>query len=128
MRRFVRVDGGTAGLVEDCVSGRRCELSAALLDVLQCYMGQFELLSEIQGLRSSFAIDWRPAQRLLVYLKSALLVCHLEVEEGYPGNGRARLLSVRRDGQPVDTSGLKPYKTDPSLTDWLVFLSSSPLI
>ena len=51
-RVCVQVDEGTAGLVEDSVSGRRCELSAALLDVLQCYMGQFELLSEIQGLRS----------------------------------------------------------------------------
>ncbi|XP_036944213.1 uncharacterized protein si:dkey-225f5.4 [Acanthopagrus latus] len=124
----LQVNEGTAGLVEDCMSGRRSELSAALLEVMQCYMGQFELLSEIQGLRSSFAIDWRPAQRLLVYLKTALLVCHLEVEEGYPSSGRARLLSVRRDGQPVDTSGLKPGTSDPSLTDWLVFLCSSPLI
>lgn len=55
----------------------------------------------------SFAIDWHPAQRLLVYLKTASLVCQLEVEEGYPRVGRARLLSVRRDGQHVDTSGLK---------------------
>ncbi|XP_051276055.1 uncharacterized protein si:dkey-225f5.4 isoform X2 [Dicentrarchus labrax] len=124
----LQVSEGAAGLVEDCVSGRRCELSAALLEVMQCYLGQFQLLSEIQGLRSSFAIDWRPAQRLLVYLKSALLVCHLEVEEGYPSCGRARLLSVRRDGQPVDTSGLKPHRPDPGLTDWLVFLCSCPLL
>ncbi|XP_039980011.1 uncharacterized protein si:dkey-225f5.4 isoform X2 [Xiphias gladius] len=124
----LQVNEGTAGLAEDCLSGRRSELSAALLEVMQCYLGQAELLSEIQALRSSFAIDWRPARRLLVYLKSALLVCHLEVEEGYPSSGRARLLSVRRDGQPLDTSGLKPHKTDLSLTDWLVFLCSSPLI
>ncbi|XP_044037161.1 uncharacterized protein si:dkey-225f5.4 [Siniperca chuatsi] len=124
----LQVNEGTAGLAEDCMSGRRAELSAALQDVMQCYMGQFELLSEIQGLRSSFAIDWRPAQRLLVYLKSASLVCHLQVEEGYPGSGRARLLSVRRDGRAVDTSALKPHKAVLSLTDWLVFLCSSPLI
>ncbi|XP_026204780.1 uncharacterized protein si:dkey-225f5.4 [Anabas testudineus] len=124
----LQVNEGTAGLVEDCMSGRRTELSAALLEVMQCYVGQAELLGEIQSLRSSFAIDWRPAQRLLVYLKSALLVCHLEVEDGYPVNGQVRLLSVRRDGQPLDTSGLKPHKTDLSLTDWLVFLCSSSLI
>ncbi|XP_022607848.1 uncharacterized protein LOC111226834 [Seriola dumerili] len=124
----LQVSEGTAGLVEDCLSGRRAELSAALLEVMQCYVGQAELLSEIQTLRSSFAIDWRPAQRLLIYLKSALLVCHLEVEEGYPSSGRARLLSVRRDGQHVDTSGLKTHKPDLSLTDWLVLLCSSPLI
>ncbi|TKS91199.1 hypothetical protein D9C73_026603 [Collichthys lucidus] len=127
-RFSLQVSGGAAGLVEDCVSGRWSELSAALLDVMQCYMGQFQLLSEIQGLRASFAIDWRPAQRLLVYLKTAVLVCHLEVEDGYPSAGRARLLSVRRDGQPLDTCGLKPHKSDPSLTDWLVFLCSSPLV
>ncbi|XP_034568188.1 uncharacterized protein si:dkey-225f5.4 [Notolabrus celidotus] len=124
----LQVNEGTTGLEEDCRSGRYSELGAALLEVMQCYVGQFELLCEIQGLRSSFAIDWRPAQRLLVYLKSALLVCHIEVEEGYPSSGRARLLSVRRDGQPVDTSGLKPHKSNLSLTDWLVFLCSSPLI
>ncbi|XP_023251593.1 uncharacterized protein LOC111646346 [Seriola lalandi dorsalis] len=111
----LQVSEGTAGLAEDCLSGRRAELSAALLEVMQCYVGQSELLSEIQTLRSSFAIDWRPAQRLLIYLKSALLVCHLEVEEGYPSSGRARLLSVRRDGQHVDTSGLKvtPHEHKP---------------
>lgn len=55
----------------------------------------------------SFAIDWRPAQRRLLYLKSAALVCHLEVEEGYPSSGPARLVSVQRNGQAVNTSGLK---------------------
>ncbi|KAF1380229.1 hypothetical protein PFLUV_G00184670 [Perca fluviatilis] len=127
-RFTLQVTEGPAGLVEDGVSGRRSALSAALLEVMQCYVGQSELLSEIQRLRSSFAIDWRPSQRVLVYLKSALLVCELEVDEGYPSRGAARLLSVRRDGQPLDTSGLKPYKSVLSLTDWLVFLSSSPLI
>lgn len=46
------MDGSTAGLVDDSVSGRRSELSAALLEVMQRYVGQFELLSEIQTLRS----------------------------------------------------------------------------
>ncbi|XP_008285804.1 uncharacterized protein LOC103361491 [Stegastes partitus] len=124
----LQVSDGTAGLVEDCLSGRRVELSTALLEVMQCYVGQAELLSEIQALRSSFPIDWRPAQRLLIYLKTASLVCHLEVEEGYPSSGKARLLSVQRDGQPLDTSGLKPPNTGLSLTNWLVFLSSSSFI
>lgn len=48
----MQVNDGTAVLVEDCMSGRRPELSAALLEVMQCYMGQVELLSEIQRLRS----------------------------------------------------------------------------
>lgn len=48
----MQVNEDAVGLLEDGVSGRRCELSAALLDVMQRYLGQFELLSEIQGLRS----------------------------------------------------------------------------
>lgn len=48
----VQVSDVTAGLVEDCVSGRRTELSTALLEVMQRYLSQFQLLSEIQGLRS----------------------------------------------------------------------------
>lgn len=60
----------------------------------------------------SFAIDWRPAQRMLVYLKSASLVCSLEVEEGYPSKGRARLGSIRREAQLIDTSVLQvPFST-----------------
>lgn len=64
-------------------------------------------VSDSCGRGLSFAIDWRPAQRLLLYLKSAALVCHLRVEEGYPSTGRARLLSVQRDGRAVDMSGLQ---------------------
>ncbi|RVE70043.1 hypothetical protein OJAV_G00084230 [Oryzias javanicus] len=124
----LQVDEGVADLGGSRVTGRRAELSAALLDVLQNYAGQVELLSEIQSLRSSFAIDWRPAQRLLLYLKTASLVCHLHVGEGYPRGGRARLLSVQRDGQPVDAGGLQPHREEPSLTEWLVLLCSSPAL
>lgn len=47
-----QVSEGTAGLAEDSLMGRRVELSAALLEVMRCYVGQAELLSEIQSLRS----------------------------------------------------------------------------
>ncbi|KAK5856868.1 hypothetical protein PBY51_008433 [Eleginops maclovinus] len=118
---------GSECLLRGPVLGGRSTLSAALLDLLQNYMGQFLMLSEIQGLRSSFAIDWCPAERRLVFLKSALLVCELQVEEGYPERGVVRLQSVRRDGNPVDTSALQPL-SDLSLTNWLVFLHRSPLL
>ncbi|XP_015250379.1 PREDICTED: uncharacterized protein LOC107097659 [Cyprinodon variegatus] len=127
-RFLLQVDEQAAGLVEGCGSGSWSELSTQLLAVLKGYRGQAELLCEIQSLRSCYAIDWCPAQRLLVYLKSASLVCHLEVEEGYPRHGRAVLRCVRRDGHPVDTAALKPHTANPSLTNWLVFLSTSPLI
>uniref|UniRef100_UPI003AAE5242 uncharacterized protein n=1 Tax=Centroberyx gerrardi TaxID=166262 RepID=UPI003AAE5242 len=124
----LQVNPGAAGVVEECMQGPLSELSAALLEVTQRYSSQGGMLAEIQALHSSFAIDWRPAQRLLVYLKSASAVCFLEVEEGYPTSGRAKLLSVHRDAQPLDTAALQPHKDNLSLTEWLVFLCSSPLI
>ncbi|XP_054907838.1 uncharacterized protein si:dkey-225f5.4 [Poeciliopsis prolifica] len=127
-RFTLQVGEELAGQVEGCGSGRRNVLSATLLDVLQSYTGLASLLAEIHSLRASFAIDWCPAQRLLVYLKSAALVCHLQVEDGYPAAGSAQLSSVLRDGRPVDTQRLKPRKAEPSLTDWLVFLCNSPLV
>ncbi|KAK6311493.1 hypothetical protein J4Q44_G00171570 [Coregonus suidteri] len=75
-----------------------------------------------------FAIDWRPGQRLLVFLKTASRVCNLGVEEGYPSKGTATLISVRRDGELVDNAVLQPPQKTPSLTEWLEFLSSSPYI
>ncbi|XP_054616029.1 uncharacterized protein si:dkey-225f5.4 isoform X2 [Dunckerocampus dactyliophorus] len=123
-----RLQVNKPGLVPHCISGRRSELSAALLEATQYYMGQADLLSEIHRLRSSFAIDWLPARRLLVYLKSASLVCHLHVQEGYPNSGAVRLLSVHRDGHQMETSGLQALKPDSRVTDWLLLLCSSPLI
>nr|XP_057904197.1 uncharacterized protein si:dkey-225f5.4 isoform X2 [Doryrhamphus excisus] len=123
-----RLQADEPGLVPHCIWGRRSELSAALLEVTRRHMGQADLLYEIHRLRSSFAIDWLPARRLLVYLKSASLVCRLQVEEGYPGSGAVRLLSVHRDGCPVETSGLQPPPPDSRVTDWLLLLRHSPLI
>lgn len=54
-----------------------------------------------------FAIDWCPAKRLLIFLKSATTVCHLELDEGYPSAGRARLLCVRKDGNLLDLTDLQ---------------------
>ncbi|CAB1341599.1 unnamed protein product [Coregonus sp. 'balchen'] len=119
---------GTAGLLEESIKGRLSHLSAALLEVMQCYISQGEMLTEIQALHSRFAIDWRPGQRLLVFLKTASRVCNLGVEEGYPSKGTATLISVRRDGELVDNAVLQPPQKTPSLTEWLEFLSSSPYI
>ncbi|XP_034046280.1 uncharacterized protein si:dkey-225f5.4 [Thalassophryne amazonica] len=124
----LQVHMGMAGLADDYMSGPWSEVSAALLEVMQCYTGQAELLWEIQSLRSSFAIDWRPAQRLLVYLKSASLVCNLKVEDGYPSRGRARLQSVCRDGHSLEMCDLQPPQPDLTLTEWVVFLCSSPIL
>ncbi|XP_052408948.1 uncharacterized protein si:dkey-225f5.4 [Carassius gibelio] len=75
-----------------------------------------------------FAIDWCPAEKLLIFLKTATTVCHLRVEEGYPSHGRAALLSVRKDGSLLDITHLQPPVQHPVLTEWLEFLSSNPII
>ncbi|XP_010872965.1 uncharacterized protein si:dkey-225f5.4 isoform X2 [Esox lucius] len=117
---------GTAGLLEESVRGRLTDLSTALLEVMQSYVSQGAMLTEIQALHSRFAIDWRPGQRLLVFLKSASVVCNIGVEEGYPSRGAATLISIRRDGELINTDILQPAQKAPSLTEWLEFLLSSP--
>ncbi|XP_043091065.1 ZW10 interactor [Puntigrus tetrazona] len=124
----LQVFQGTAGLVEEAVKGRLRQVSAALVEVLERYMSQGEMLSEIQALHSRFAIDWCPAEKLLIFLKTASTVCHLRVEEGYPSHGRATLLSVRKDGLLLDITDLEPPVQRPVLTEWLEFLSSNPNI
>ncbi|XP_055079402.1 uncharacterized protein si:dkey-225f5.4 isoform X1 [Periophthalmus magnuspinnatus] len=112
----------------DCSSGSRSGLRSVLLELLQRFQGQAELLTEIQALRHSFAIDWRPTQRCLVFLKSATVVCELQVEEGYPRKGGVRLQSVQRDGARHDITGIQNQEKKLSLTQWLLLLSSSPQV
>ncbi|TSK77133.1 Insulin-like growth factor 2 mRNA-binding protein 1 [Bagarius yarrelli] len=119
----LQVFQGTAGLIEESVEGHVRELSAALLEVMECYVSQGKMLAEIQTLHSRFAIDWCPAKRLLTFLKSATTVCHLELDEGYPLNGHAKLLAVRKDGTLLDLSVLQPPVAKPTLTEWLDFLT-----
>ncbi|XP_026994812.2 uncharacterized protein si:dkey-225f5.4 [Tachysurus fulvidraco] len=122
----LQVFQGTAGLIEESVKGTVRELSAAPLEVMECYISQGKMLAEIQALHSRFAIDWCPAKRLLTFLKSATTVCQLELDEGYPLSGHAKLLAVRKDGNLLDLSTLQPRAMNPTLTDWLEFLSSCP--
>lgn len=48
----MQVSDDTAGLAEDCMCGRGAQLSAAVVEVTQRYLSQFQLLSEIRELRS----------------------------------------------------------------------------
>nr|XP_055050522.1 uncharacterized protein si:dkey-225f5.4 [Misgurnus anguillicaudatus] len=119
---------GTAGLVEEATEGQLRQVSVALVEVMERYISQGEMLSEIQALHSRFAIDWCPAERLLIFLKTATTVCHLRVGEGYPSHGRATLISVRKDGNLLDITDLQPTMKHPVLTEWLEFLTSDPNI
>ncbi|XP_016314966.1 uncharacterized protein LOC107667759 [Sinocyclocheilus anshuiensis] len=121
----LQVFQGTAGLGEEAVNGRLRQVSAALVEVMERYISQGEMLSEIQALHSRFAIDWCPAEKLLIFLKTATTVCQLRAEEGYPSQGRATLLSVRKDGKLLDITDLQPPVQHPVLTEWLEFLSSN---
>ncbi|XP_077421747.1 uncharacterized protein LOC144051959 [Vanacampus margaritifer] len=128
-RFTLRIDPASpVSLLQEDMSGRPTELSAALVEVVENYVGQADLLTEIQSLRSSFAVDWRPAQRVLVYLKSASILCHLEVERGYPNGGAVRLRDVERDGQLLDTTALQSQNPNDSLIGWVTFLCSTHLI
>lgn len=45
---------GTAGLVEEVVNGPLRQVSAALVEVMERYISQGEMLSEIQALHSRY--------------------------------------------------------------------------
>ncbi|KAI1884191.1 hypothetical protein AGOR_G00223890 [Albula goreensis] len=117
---------GAGEILNEYQQGPLAHLSATLHEITQRYLSQGEMLAEIQELHSRFAIDWRPAQRLLVFLKSASVVCHLNVGEGYPSRGHATLLSVRGEREPLNITALQPPQTNPSLTEWLEFLTGCP--
>ncbi|TRY64438.1 hypothetical protein DNTS_017130 [Danionella cerebrum] len=124
----LQVFQGTAGLIEEVMNGPLRELSTTLVQLIEKYLSQGEMLSEIQALHYRFAIDWCPAKKHLIFLKSASTVCHLRVEEGYPSHGQALLLSVKKDGCALDITNLQPPVPQPALKDWLEFLSSNPNI
>ncbi|KAJ8254458.1 hypothetical protein COCON_G00210700 [Conger conger] len=117
---------GPAGILDGPLQGPLSQVSSALQDIMQRYLSQGEMLAEIQEMHSRFAVDWRPAQRLLVFLKSASVVCHLDVGEGYPSAGSASLVSVRGKQGPLNIDALQPPQANPSLTQWLEFLSTCP--
>ncbi|XP_063073895.1 uncharacterized protein si:dkey-225f5.4 [Engraulis encrasicolus] len=122
----LQVFQGNAGVQEETLRGSAEELGATMLLVMQNYLAQGGMLHEMQTLHSRFAIDWRPAQRLLVFLKTASVVCHLVVEEGYPTQGSATLQAVRKEGHELNIASLQPPSPQPSLTEWLEFLSCCP--
>jgi len=124
-RHSLQVHHSSTGALEESLKGRSSERSADLLTVMEHHG---EMMAEIQALHSRFAIDWRPSVRRLVYLKSSSVVCTLAVEEGYPSSGKATLVSVRKEHEDLDRRHLQHPKELPSLTDWLEFLFTNPLI
>lgn len=50
----LQVFQGTAGLLEESVEGPVRQLSAALIEVMQHYISQGEMLAEIQALHSRY--------------------------------------------------------------------------
>nr|AIM47936.1 IGF2BP1 [Pantodon buchholzi] len=76
------------------------ELTAEMDNYMAC-------LDKKTHLRDWFAIDWRPSERELVFLKSASSVCHLHVGEGYPSRGHISILSILREKEPLDFTSLK---------------------
>lgn len=51
---LIQVFQGTAGLLEESVEGLARELSAALVEVMECYISQGKMLAEIQALHSRY--------------------------------------------------------------------------
>ncbi|XP_058859203.1 uncharacterized protein si:dkey-225f5.4 isoform X1 [Acipenser ruthenus] len=123
----VQMSSAGAGLCEAMLLREPLgDVKSVILEALHCYSSQASLLSDIQGLQGRFAIDWHAADRRLLFLKSASVVCTLAVEEGFPSRGQVQLVSVQGKAQPVHAASLRPPQPNPSLLDWLEFLDSSP--
>ncbi|XP_073496520.1 outer kinetochore KNL1 complex subunit ZWINT isoform X2 [Phyllobates terribilis] len=93
---------------------------------LQCwYRSHARLLKELKELHERFAIEWRPAERQLLFLHRNKQH-RLAIGAGYPVSGGVWLLSVTGAG-PCDTADkLKPPVENPSLSDWLEYLHGYP--
>ncbi|XP_060618708.2 ZW10 interactor [Anolis sagrei] len=103
--------------------GTTSTVRGAILELQHNFFQQAQLLSEIESLQNCFAIDWQQEKRLLHYLKPSS-TCSLHVEPGYAANGEVRLVSVKNQHGPVDVTSYRPPQERPSLTNWLVYLST----
>ncbi|XP_041122732.1 uncharacterized protein si:dkey-225f5.4 [Polyodon spathula] len=123
----VQMSSAGAGLCEAMLLREPLEdMKSVILEALHCYSSQASLLSDIQRLQGRFAIDWQAADRRLLFLKSSSVVCTLSLGEWFPSRWQIQLVSVQGRAQPVDPASLRPPQLNPSLQDWLEFLSSSP--
>ncbi|RXM37258.1 hypothetical protein EOD39_11031 [Acipenser ruthenus] len=104
----VQMSSAGAGLCEAMLLREPLgDVKSMILEALHCYSSQASLLSDIQGLQGRFAIDWHAADRRLLFLKSASVVCTLAVEEGFPSRGQVQLVSVQGKAQPVHAASLR---------------------
>nr|XP_014340523.1 PREDICTED: ZW10 interactor [Latimeria chalumnae] len=112
--------------VEEILSSQPVtDLPSTILRIYNCYLSQSELLAEIQQLQHRFAIDWLHTERKLLFLKGNT-VCTFIIGHGYPNSGGIQLLSIQPKHGSIDYTNIKPSQGNPSLQDWLDYLSSSP--
>uniref|UniRef100_A0A8C8RL82 ZW10 interactor n=1 Tax=Pelusios castaneus TaxID=367368 RepID=A0A8C8RL82_9SAUR len=99
------------------------DVQGTLLELQHSYGLLAPLLAEIQALQTRFPIDWQPQESQLRFLQPSA-VWTLVVEPGYPAGGGVRLLDVQGQHSPRDPMAWRPPQDNPSLQDWLEYLST----
>ncbi|XP_038604199.1 ZW10 interactor isoform X2 [Tachyglossus aculeatus] len=103
------------------------DASNDFLETQRKYYSQAQILGQIQELQTRFPLDWEQQEWQLRYLKPSC-VCTLAVQPGLVGSsspGAVRLISVEGLPTPPDLLLLKPSQPNPSLQDWLEYLSTT---
>ncbi|XP_076444096.1 uncharacterized protein LOC143282366 [Babylonia areolata] len=91
--------------------------------IKQRWLSHVPLLSEVNQLRSKFAIDWIQQESTLRVIvgKGGGIVCSLHIPSGYPHQGQVTLTNVMGASDTFVVEDLKP-STGRRLEDWVCFL------
>ncbi|XP_028922928.1 ZW10 interactor isoform X1 [Ornithorhynchus anatinus] len=103
------------------------DASNDFLETQHKYYSQAQILSQIQELQTKFPLDWKQQEWQLRYLKPSC-VCTLAVQPGLLGSSSleaVRLISVEGLPNPPDLLLYKPSQPNPTLQDWLEYLSTT---
>ncbi|XP_056394835.1 ZW10 interactor-like [Hyla sarda] len=105
--------------------GATSHIIPIILELQSWYQSHARLLKEMKDLQERFTIDWLPTQMKLLFFKGDKQHT-LVIEPGYPMSGGVRLLSGK-GAEPCNTAdNFKPPVENPSVSDWLEYLQSSP--
>ncbi|KAK7116403.1 tropomyosin Lep s 1.0101-like [Littorina saxatilis] len=90
------------------------------------WFSHMPLLSEINHLRSKFAIDWIQQENILRVIvgKGGGIVCSLEIPDGYPHQGQVTLTGIMGAADDILPQDLKPH-TGGRLEDWVQLLETT---
>ncbi|XP_063792087.1 ZW10 interactor [Pseudophryne corroboree] len=121
----VETDSSVPSLPADLQHVSSSHITPVILELQSWYRSNTRLLKELGELQQRFALDWIPAEQMLIVLKGGKQF-RLLIEPGYPLSGSIRLVSVTGAEPYTVPENFKPPVESPSLSEWLEYLHDSP--